>query len=271
MKTMTALSAAAVTALVLAGCGDATGPDYGDNSYDLQAIEGEWRGQTAAGTSLEIKGLNGDIRATAAAGQEIAVTWTKRGTKDDPAAVRVEVLQHERGITICAVYPDVPGRPANECGPGLEGHITTQNNDVSVDFIVILPAGVDLVARIVAGDVEAVELHSEVLAATVSGNVDIATTELAEATTVSGSIAAEIGRSEWGRNLAFTSVSGRVDVTVPATTNARVWASSTTGSVSSDFPLSLQNDGSVRGTLGIGGALLELSTVGGDVRLRRGN
>ncbi|UCG87989.1 MAG: DUF4097 family beta strand repeat protein, partial [Gemmatimonadota bacterium] len=120
-------------------------------------------------------------------------------------------------------------------------------------------------------DIYADELHSDVFGSTVSGDVHIATAELAEASTVSGSIDAAIGRSDWGRDLAFTTVSGGVIVEIPGNTNAEVWATAENGTVSSDFSLPVLQDGSVRGTLGSGGALLRLATVDGSVRLRRGS
>jgi hypothetical protein len=80
----------------------------------------------------------------------------------------------------------------------------------------------------------------------------------------------EIGSADWGRDLTFSTVTGNVDVEVPASTNAGVNASVVTGSISSVFPLTQTGPGEREGTLGTGGPLLTLSTVTGNVRLRRG-
>jgi len=269
MKRTITLPAGALTVLGLAACSDATGPDHDETPHDPIAIQGEWRGQVMPGDLLEIKGINGDIQATAAVGREIVVTWTKWGSEYDPAGITIEVVHHADGVTICAVYPDVPGRPKNECMPGQQGNMVVQNNDVAVDFNVTVPTGVDLVGRTVSGDVYADGLRSNVFGSTVSGNVDITTSEVAEASAVSGSIEASIGRPDWHQDLAFTTASGSVAVSIPGNTNAEVWATSLTGNVSSDFSLPVQHDGSIRGTLGSGGALLRISTVAGNISLRR--
>jgi hypothetical protein len=67
------------------------------------------------------------------------VTATKRGRRSDPGSVRIEVVEHGEGVTICAVYPDVDGR-RNECRAGDGGHMSTRDNDVNVHFTVRVPA-----------------------------------------------------------------------------------------------------------------------------------
>src|SRR5436309_12948653 len=71
-----------------------------------------WRGKIATGREIEIKGVNGDVRAVAGSGGETEVTATKRAKRSDPDDVKIEVVEHEGGGTICAVYPR-EGRRAN--------------------------------------------------------------------------------------------------------------------------------------------------------------
>jgi hypothetical protein len=80
----------------------------------------------------------------------------------------------------------------------------------------------------------------------------------------------EIGATDWGRDLTFATVTGSVDVEIPAASNAEVDASVVTGTVTSDFPLTEASPGRYEGTIGDGGPTLSLSTVTGTVRLRRG-
>ena len=240
-----ALAATALATAGLLGCGDSTGPG-------TVVIGDEWRGQVASGDRIEIKGVIGSIGATAASGDEVVVSWTKLGVENDPAEVQIEVVEHADGVTICAVYPDVPGKAANECLPGDQGNMSVQNNDVEVTFTVRVPAGVDFVGR------------------TVTGSVDITTTGLAEASTLIGSITASIGLAEWDRDLGFTTLTGNVTVEVSANTNAEVRLSSFSGSITSDFPLSVST-GNMQGTIGSGGRMLTLSTFTGNVALRRGS
>ncbi|MCI0436445.1 MAG: hypothetical protein L0271_22830, partial [Gemmatimonadetes bacterium] len=117
-----------------------------------------WRGRVASGRTLEIKGLNGSITATAASGPEISVSAEKSARRSNPDEVRIEVVEHDGGVTICAVYPTPRDREPNECRPGEGGRMNNQRNDTEVDFTVAVPTGVRLVARTVNGSVTATDL-----------------------------------------------------------------------------------------------------------------
>src|SRR2546422_9658084 len=78
--------------------------------------EFHWKGTVAPGKAIEIKGVNGDVRASAGSG-DVEVTAVKRARKSDPDEVKIEVVQHEDGVTICAVYPS-DGRRENTCEIG---------------------------------------------------------------------------------------------------------------------------------------------------------
>lgn len=252
------------------GCSDSVGPDPDTGSNPGDGVEGSWSGAVAPGASVEIKGIGGAISASASPGSEVVVSWTKRGRHDDESGVRIEMVEHDEGITLCAVYPDVPGWGANECQPGLAGNMHVENNDVEVTFVVSLPNGVHFIARNIAGDIEATGVKGNVFGYSIAGDIDISTSGLVAATTMSGSITASLGLANWDRDLAFTTVSGNVRVTVPANTNADVWAASTHGRVTSDFRLTELSAGRMRGMLGHGGRRLTLSAIDGDITLKRG-
>jgi hypothetical protein len=261
-----AISSLAAAALVGCGNGDATGPN-GNGPSDL---EFEWSGAIAQGDQIEIKGVQGSITASGTSGGQVEVLATRSGQQDDPAEVTIEVVQHAGGVTICAVYPDVPGQAANECLPGLQGNMSVQDNDVQVTFTVSVPAGVVFVGRNIAGAVVANDLESEAVVSTVAGNVTVETTEIADATTVAGNVTASIGRADWGRDLTFAAASGSIDVEIPSNTNAEVDASTASGTITSDFDEVTGTVTRQTGTLGTGGPTLELVTASGNIRLRSG-
>src|SRR5947208_4792454 len=93
--------------------------------------EFHWKGNVAPGKVIESKGVNGDVRAVAGSG-EVLVTAVKHARKSDPDEVKIEVVQHEDGVTICAVYPS-DGRRENTCEAGDGGHMNVRDNDVTVD------------------------------------------------------------------------------------------------------------------------------------------
>lgn len=279
MKRILRAGGIALVAAWSTACGDVTinGPDWPnwppkDNPAGQVRVPFEWQGQVAPGGQIEIKGISGDIRAVRASGGDVVVRATKIGRPGDVAAVRIDVVPHALGVTLCAVYPDVAGQPPNNCEPGPAGNMSVRDDGhgVDVEFTVEVPDGVIFVGRNVAGDVVATGLHSDAFVSTTFGDARISTTRLGTARSVSGSVVAVIGLADWGRDLEFTTMTGNVTVTIPAATNARVQATVLSGSVTSDFPLTQSQPGDMQGTVGSGGPLLKLSTVRGDIALRIG-
>ena len=255
------VAAAVVAGFAFLGCGESTGPIV---------IDFDWTGVVDPGDLIEIKGTNGSINAALATGNEVVVTAQKEGDQSDPATVDIVVVPHAGGVTICAVYPDVPGQPANVCAPGDQARLNNQNNDVEVTFTVAVPADVNFDGLTVNGSVTGTNLESDASALVVNGGVTITTTELAEAIVVNGNIVVTMGEGNLDRNLEFVTVNGNVSVEVPANTNAVVELTATNGNASSDFSLTRINAGSMQGTLGSGGFDLTLVTVNGNVMLLRG-
>ncbi len=236
------------------------------------AAQGEfhWKGKVAPGKAIEIKGVNGDVRAVAGSG-DVEVTAVKHARRSDPDDVKIEVVQHEDGVTICAVYPS-DGRRENTCEAGDGGHMNVRDNDVTVDFTVRVPAGVRFVGTTVNGEVEAAHLSSDVQATSVNGSIRISTTEYAEARTVNGSIVAAMGRATWSDALGFTTVNGAITLELPADLSTEVRATTVNGDIQTDFPLMVTGrlgPRSLRGTIGSGGRRLALETVNGSIRLRK--
>ena len=232
-----------------------------------------WRGRVGAGQSIEIKGVNGPIRAARAAGGDIEVTAVKRANKSDPASVTFDVKEHGGGVTVCAMYPSPDSSRPNECAPGDGGRMNTRNNDVSVEFTVLVPAGVRLVARTVNGNVEAVSLASDIEARTVNGKIDLRTSGRAAAKTVNGSIEARFGASSGSDAIEFETVNGSITLGLPHATDADLEARTVNGEISSDLPLTVRGRVSrqeLSGALGRGGRTLRLKTVNGSIRVQAG-
>ncbi|MFN2493881.1 MAG: hypothetical protein ABR501_13460, partial [Pyrinomonadaceae bacterium] len=79
--------------------------------------EFRWKGRVPSGKAIEIKGINGDISAEPAAGDAIEVFATKKGRKSDPDTVKIQVVEHGAGVTICAIYPSDNPERNSSCGP----------------------------------------------------------------------------------------------------------------------------------------------------------
>jgi hypothetical protein len=240
-------------------------------AFPAQAQEDfHWQGTVAAGGTLEVKGVNGGITATGAPGGAVEVSAVKKGRRSDPALVKVQVVEHAGGVTICAVYPSAEG--TNTCAPGKGGRMNVRDNDVQVEFRVKVPAGVRFAGRTVNGSVSASGLSADAEAETVNGGIDLDSTGAARATTVNGGITARLGRTDWDGALKLSTVNGGIELTLPDGLNAEVRATTVNGGIETDFPISVTgriSRRSLSGTIGAGGRQLELSTVNGGITLHK--
>jgi Toastrack DUF4097 len=222
-----------------------------------------WTGHVAAGQFLEVRGINGSIHAEPAAGESIDVIASKSGRVFDPGEIEVKVVQHDGGITICAVYPS-----ASEPSQCENGGVV--NNDVSVDFTVRVPSNVKFVGRTVNGLVEAKSLQADAEAHTVNGDVVLSTAGTAQGDTVNGSIRASLGKINSA--LKFSTVNGGITVDVPSGAGARVHAQTVNGGIQTEFGLPVRGLFPAKhtdGAIGRGGPELRIATVNGSIRLRR--
>ncbi|HEX8829644.1 MAG TPA: DUF4097 family beta strand repeat-containing protein [Longimicrobium sp.] len=245
----------------------------------LEAQDYRWSGRLAAGKEIEVVGVVGEIRAVAASGNTVEVVGEMRDGR-----LPVRVIEHEDGVTLCVVYPTRSNSRSTGRGNGSgsgrcrqEGSIV--NNPPRVDFTVRVPAGVRFAGRTVQGDVRAEGMRGPVSASTVSGGVDVQTSDVAEASSVSGDVRVSMGRMPRDGSLRFSTVSGDVRLTLPADAGAELRANTVSGEIDTDFPLRMEATSRgtgwvrvgqrVRGTIGRGGPELEISTVSGDIELRR--
>lgn len=234
-----------------------------------------WNKALAAGKRLEIKGVNGDVIATPAAGNQVEVVAHKSARRSNPDDVKIQVVEYDGGVTICAVYPTPRGASEeNECRAGEHGHMNTRNNDTQVDFEVRVPRGVEFAGRTVNGKVSATGMSAYTIATTVNGGVRITTSGLARASTVNGGVDVRMGAANWDGDLEFSTVNGDIVVAMADPLNADVSASTVNGSLSTDWPMTISGKWGPRhmhGKIGSGGRDLDLSTVNGDIELRKAN
>jgi predicted membrane protein len=185
-------------------------------------------------------------------------------------------------IEVVGVVGDIRALPAS--GGQVEVVAEMRDGRVPVrmvDFTVRVPAGVRFAGRSVTGDVRAQGLRGAVRANTVSGEVDVQTSEDAEASTVSGDVRVAMGRLPRSGSLRFNTVSGSVRLVLPSDAGAELRVSTLSGDVDSDFELRMgASEGrrsswvrvghDIRATIGRGGPEIEIRTVSGDVELVRG-
>jgi hypothetical protein len=242
--------------------------DDQEDAGPLVQEEFRWSGSVAAGDLLEIKGVNGPISAIPASGNQIEVFAVKAGRRSDPAEVRIDVIEHSGGVTLCAVYPTPDGERQNECGVGDEGRNSIRRNDVRVTWEVRVPGNVRFRGATVNGDVEALDLGSDVELVTVNGDVDIETAGFAMARTVNGSIMARMDGA--AHEATFETVNGSIELDVDDGLDADLDAAWLNGDLESDLPFQIRGRvgrRSAQGELGDGGPMLKLRTVNGSIRI----
>ncbi len=232
----------------------------------------KWTGKLAAGKTVEVRGINGPIHAVASTGSEVELVAIRSGRRNEPESVKIDVVQHEGGVTICAVYPSKDESRPNVCTPG-GGRMNVRNNDVNVEFEVRVPRNLSFEGRTVNGGIQA-EVEGQAAVSTVNGSIEVTAGTLTEATTVNGSIRAEV-RSDTNASddIKLSTVNGSVRLRLPEGVNADVSAKTVNGGITSEFAeievLKKWGPRSAQGKLGRGGRDLELSTVNGGIRITR--
>ncbi len=239
---------------------------------EMAAQDFEWQGAVDRGDAVTIRGVNGKIVARAARGNQVQVEATKTARDDNPNSVEIQVVEDSQGVLICAVYPSRRDREENRCARGEDYEMNVRDNDVTVDFLVEVPSGVDLDAVTINGGIEARGLSGNVKAVTVNGGIEVESDGVVSATTVNGSIDARMGTAP-REGLEFTTVNGGIRIELPAGTNADIDIDTVNGHIDTDFPLTIRGRWGPRhasGEIGSGGPKIELHTVNGSIELIRG-
>ena len=238
--------------------------------------EFRWNGTVTPGAAIEVQGINGEIVAEPSSGSEVQVVALKTSRRSDVNSVKMKVVEHAGGVTICALYPNEDGEYPGNCGPGDDGkgrssNGRVKNNDVQVNFNVRVPQRVSFVGKTVNGSISATSLNGSVIAQTINGSIKISTNGYAEAKTINGEINARLGDSNWTNALNFQTINGGINLELPSGLSTSVDAETLNGSFSSDFPLTvttLTTRKHVKGVIGPGGRDLFLRTINGSITLR---
>ncbi len=234
-----------------------------------------WSGSVQSGRWVYVRNLNGPVRVEEGTGSKVEISAEKRWRRGNPEDVKITVRQVGSAggdVIVCALWND-----RSSCDEdGYHSHDddwfrSHENNDVQVEFVVRLPAGVKVDASTVNGGVEIDGATSDVIAHTVNGSVDARSTGgPVSARTTNGDVTVSSAKLD-GDRTEFSTVNGTITVSLPASVNADVDMHTVNGRLSSDFPLTVEGSFSPRRlhtTLGKGGAMLRLSTVSRSIRLQ---
>src|SRR5215475_7469225 len=99
-----------------------------------------WAGRIPSGHWIRVRNMNGEINVTSSNNDRVEVTATKQWRRSDPESVRFEVRKYgpnEEDVVICAIWND-----RADCDDRDHDSHNVRNNDVSVQFRVMVPRGV---------------------------------------------------------------------------------------------------------------------------------
>ncbi|HEX3866293.1 MAG TPA: hypothetical protein VHV78_06040 [Gemmatimonadaceae bacterium] len=256
-------AAALLAALALPAAGQQS-----DNSF-------HWSGRIPAGRWIRVRNLNGSITVGPASGDNVEVIGTKHWRRGNPADVTFDTQKYGPGnesVVICALW----GSRSSCDDRHSESHDDrgTRNNDVSVDFQVLVPKGVKVGVNTVNGAVTVDGASAEVDAATVNGELDVATTGgPVNASNVNGGIRVRFGRVDSDANMDMTTVNGSISVEFPGDFGGDVDLETVNGGLNTNFPMTVSgrlNPKHLRAHIGkSGGPRLRLVTVNGSVELKK--
>lgn len=207
--------------------------------------------------TLSLDNINGNVEITGWDRSEVQIDAVKSARDQqrlDEASI--EVNGTSDAVHIQTKYPE--GR--------------NNNNPASVHYQLHVPMGARVEEiKLVNGSLKIDHVNGDVSASLINGSVHAS--ELAgrsNLSSVNGSVQAAYTSLSHNSGITIKSVNGSIDLMLPSSPNAQVHASTVSGSIKSDFPLTVKGGfvgHSIDGTLGSGGTQIELSNVNGSIRV----
>ena len=221
---------------------------------------------------VRVRNVNGEIRVSQSSSDKVEITATKSWRRGNPSEVRiVRQKTSDGGILVCAFWTE--NATCSENGYSSHNEGRSRNNDVAVDFEVRVPKGVRVGVWSVNGQVSVDGATDEVVAGTVNGTVDATSTGgPVTSSSVNGNVHARMGKLTGDDDLTFSTVNGSVIAEFGTDIDADIELSTVNGRFQTDWPVTITgrvDPRHLRATLGKGGRRIKLSTVNGNVELRK--
>lgn len=231
--------------------------------------------------SLEVSLVNGSIRVTGYSGKDVAIDAAARPSKttNSSPSMAMGLKRISAGNALNLTAEEKNNRV----------EISTESWKGPIDLAIKVPRNFSLkLSTVNDGDITIDNVTGELELTNVNG--DITLTQVAGsavANTVNGDLKATFTSIKAGAPMAFSTLNGKVDVTLPASASAALKMKSDRGNVYSDFDVALskgqskvtrtsQNgltrlstDDWTYGKINSGGAEVMMKTFNGDIFLRK--
>jgi TM2 domain-containing membrane protein YozV/predicted Ser/Thr protein kinase len=223
---------------------------------------------------VRLDNVNGRVEIAGWDGNDVVIKALKHGkTQESVEATKINVAASPDEI---AIHTE---QPSSETGFSAiwSWFKNGGNNNATVDYAIQVPRHARL-ANIssVNGRVVIDDVNGDIEASTVNGAMQIqGAAGSLKLSTVNGRMATELVLLGRGQSVSLSGVNGQIDVTLPADADADVSASTVNGHITSEFPsLIVKKDFPIgqhlKGTLGHGGANVNVHTVNGGISIQRG-
>ena len=233
-----------------------------------------WSGEIPASRWIRLRDLNGSIIVGASTSKNVEVTAVATWRRGSPDIVRFDVRHFgpqggQESVLICALWKT---STCSERSYDSRGE-TTRDDDVAIEFTVRVPRGVNVGASTVNGEIRVASVSGDVDAETTNGELVLATAAGSiRGSNVNGNVTVKVDTVNAARGITASTVNGNVRADLPARLDAQVNLSTTTGSLTSDYPIAMSaryGPRRVQAPIGRGGPWINLSTVNGSLELRR--
>jgi DUF4097 and DUF4098 domain-containing protein YvlB len=240
-----------------------------------QTSDFRWSERIDAGRTVKVSNVNGTVTLRAGSGDRVEVTAVKRWRRGDPTSVKIYAAKENGDVRVCPLFED-----QDDCNDHGRRSDTRQrdrtdgrDNDVEIDFTVLVPRGVNVVGATVNGPVSITGATESVDAATVNGDVTVESGRgRLTATTVSGTVHAIVLTRP--TDMEFTTVNGNVIAELAANIGVDVEMTTVNGNLRTDYDVVVRNGRwnpfNLAAHIGpAGGPRMKLTTVNGNAELKK--
>jgi len=243
-----------------------------DRDRDRGRADFRWEKSLPNGSNVHVHDVNGDISVAPSTSGKVEIVGYKHGTGRYADDLKAQVVETRDGIVVCVVWTDSDSE-CDEDGYHSHGEGGDHWGRASIDLELRVPSDIQVSANSVSGDVDISGARGDVRANSVSGDLhlDHLRATSVSAHSVSGDVDVQVDALSGRGDLTFKTVSGDVTLELPRAFDADVSLSTVSGSLESDFQMTLngrQSRRRIEAKIGQGGRGLDVSTVSGNVRLK---
>lgn len=222
------------------------------------------------GGRISLENINGNVDITAWDRNEVKLdVYISAYSQERLDAVNIDIDARASRLYVETRYPD---RWSNDWSSR-----DRYDRPARVDYTLTVPATVDLdKIELINGNLELKDVAGELNLSSVNGNIRAENLQGdLDISTVNGDMDLTVLQVDRSNPVKVSSVNGRIRLTIPSDSDARIKADTVHGRISNDFDLPVNRGRYVgrklSGRIGEGAGRIDLNNVNGTISLRRAN